>query len=113
MMRNDRCEECWTLVGQRKGRIWWARRIRHRTGEPAAVTADGAGALAREESKGDIVGFLHTHPMGGTRPSSRDVRTMRAWCDAFGKPLLCVILAPEGAAAYRFDDHQSVGEELD
>jgi hypothetical protein len=27
---------------------------------------------------------------------------MRAWCSAFGKPLLCVIASPEGAAGYRF-----------
>jgi hypothetical protein len=27
---------------------------------------------------------------------------MRAWCSAFGKPLLCVIASPAGAAGFRF-----------
>jgi hypothetical protein len=76
------------------------------------VTADGAWAFRREELKGDIVGFMHTHPMGGLHPSQRDVRTMRAWCDALGKRLLCVIATPDAIGAWRFDDYRSDGERL-
>jgi hypothetical protein len=105
-------EECWTLLGQRRGRVWRARAVRHVSGQPASVEADGAWALAREESRGDVLGFLHTHPMGGTRPSARDVRTMRAWCDALGKPLLCLIRTPAALAGFVFEDVESSGTPL-
>jgi hypothetical protein len=105
-------EECWTLLGDRRGRVWRARFVRHVTGQPASVEADGAWAFAREEARGDVVGFLHTHPMGGTLPSRRDVRTMRAWADALGKPLLCLIRAPECLAGYVFEDGASSGAPL-
>jgi proteasome lid subunit RPN8/RPN11 len=65
---------------------------------------DAAGVLAREESKGDVVGFYHTHPAGPPEPSQRDVRTMRAWVSSFGKPLLCLIESDGELAAYRFSD---------
>jgi proteasome lid subunit RPN8/RPN11 len=76
------------------------------------VRFDGAWALEREESHGDVVGFLHTHPDGPASPSQRDVRTMRAWCIAFGKPLLCVIAGPDGLRGYRFDSDESAGDVL-
>src|SRR5215217_7449155 len=103
-------EECWTLVGERRGPIWYARPVRPTSGDPSSVAFDGAWVLRREERRGDVVGFLHTHPSGFPRPSSRDVRTMRAWCGAFGKPLLCIIV-PEGRApaGYRFDDDEGGG----
>lgn len=102
-------EQCWTLVGVRRGRIWLARQIDHRSGAPASVRFDGPGVLRREEARRDVLGFFHTHPDGPPRPSSRDIRTMRAWCGAFGKSLLCVIDSPEGTAGYRFDDDGSCG----
>ena len=106
-------EECWTLVGQRRGRIWIARRIGYAIGDPASVRFDGAAALAREERRGDVVGFLHTHPAGPLRPSRRDVRTMRAWCSAFDKPLICLIAhggrGEEDVAGFRFGDDESDG----
>jgi proteasome lid subunit RPN8/RPN11 len=102
-------EQYWTLVGERRGRIWYARRVHHRTGEATSVHFDGLRVLDREEKRGDVLGFLHTHPDGPPRPSKRDVRTMRAWCSAFGKPLLCVILCPEGLAGFQFEDDQSDG----
>jgi len=105
-------EECWILVGRRHAGAWRARRVRYRCGEPAQVMADGAWALKREETRGDVLGFFHTHPMGGLRPSVRDVRTMRAWCDAFGKSLICVIATPHAIGGWRFDDYQSDGETL-
>src|SRR5581483_8292450 len=96
-------EECWTLLGRRRGRVWYCRRDRRRAGQPCEVEADGAWTLAREETRGDVLGFLHTHPMGGLSPSRRDMRTMRAWCDALGKPLLCAIATPTSLAAWRFE----------
>ena len=105
-------EQCWTLLGQRRGRVWLCRRVQRVRGERARVRFDGAWALEREESHGDVVGFLHTHPDGPASPSQRDVRTMRAWCIAFGKPLLCVIAGPDGLRGYRFDSDESAGDVL-
>ena len=105
-------EQCWTLLGERRGRVWLCRRVRRTSGERAAVQFDGLWALQREEARGDVVGFLHTHPDGPAAPSARDVRTMRAWCLAFGKPLLCLIESPGGLCGYRFDGDESAGEPL-
>ena len=106
-------EQCWTLLGERRGRVWLCRRVRRTTGERAAVRFDGAWVLRREETRGDVVGFLHTHPDGPASPNARDVRTMRAWRLAFGKPLLCLIESPEGLRGYRFDGERSPGEALE
>ncbi|MDQ3814081.1 MAG: Mov34/MPN/PAD-1 family protein [Armatimonadota bacterium] len=85
-------EEAHILTGERRGRVWLMRRHHHVAGQPICVEADWRWALERDEQRDDVVGFLHTHPPGaGTAPSPRDVRTMRAWCSALGKPLLCVI----------------------
>ncbi len=105
-------EECWTLLGERRGGIWLARRERRTSGERTRVQFDGAWVLAREEARGDVVGFLHTHPDGPDAMSPRDVRTMRAWCLAFGKPLLCLIDSPNGLQGFRFEDDESTGEPL-
>jgi proteasome lid subunit RPN8/RPN11 len=105
-------EQCWTLLGERRGRIWFCRRVQRASGERARVRFDGDWVLRREESHGDVVGFLHTHPDGPAVPSDRDVRTMHAWCGAFGKPLLCLIACPEGLRGFRFDDDDSAGEAL-
>jgi len=105
-------EHCWTLVGQRRGPIWYCRRLQAHRGEPARVCFDGPWVLAREERRHDVLGFYHTHPGMPARPSRRDVRTMRAWCSAFGKPLLCVIAGADGIRGYRFDDDTSAGVEL-
>jgi proteasome lid subunit RPN8/RPN11 len=100
-------EHCWTLVGRRRGQFWYARRLGHTLGELASVEFDAAWALQREESKGDVVGFYHTHPGGPPEPSRRDLRTMRAWAGSFGKPLLCLIESAGKLAAYRFDHDNS------
>jgi hypothetical protein len=34
---------------------------------------------------------------------------MRAWCSAFGKPLLCVIEGEDGVRGYLFEDDNSAG----
>ena len=105
-------ERCWTLVGERRGRIWLARRVRQTRGERTSVEFDGAWVLSREETHSDVIGFLHTHPDGPNAPSARDIRTMRAWCSAFGKPLLCLIESPQGLDAFRFDDDESTGKRI-
>ena len=96
-------------MGQRQGRFWYARRMRPTRGEPASVGFDAAWVLRREETRGDVVGFYHTHPNGSPSPSHRDLRTMRAWCGSFGKPLLCLIEGDGAIAAYRFDSDESDG----
>jgi len=105
-------ERCWTIIGCRQGRFWYGRRRRPATGGSASVEFDAAWALLREETRGDVVGFCHTHPAGPAKPSRRDVRTMRAWVQAFGKPLLCLVATPQLAAAFRFDDDHSAGVRL-
>src|SRR6185436_4128750 len=108
-IRPTAVEESWTLLGSVRRGTWTCRLVRYRAGEAVSVVADGAWTLGREESRGDVVGFMHTHPMGGLSPSSRDVRTMRAWCDALGKRLICVIATPHDIAAWRFDGWNSDG----
>lgn len=105
-------EHCWTLVGRRRGRIWYAHRLRREEGERCQVRFDGDWVLRREERRRDVLGFFHTHPDGPACPSRRDVRTMRAWCSAFGKPLLCVIAHPAGTHGYCFEDDESAGVPL-
>lgn len=105
-------EESWVLVGQRRGCIWLARRIWPSRGEPAEVAFDATAVLAREESRGDVVGFFHTHPSFSAQPSKRDIATMRAWVSSFGKPLLCLIAGTDGLHGFRFDDDESRGEKV-
>jgi proteasome lid subunit RPN8/RPN11 len=105
-------EQCWTLLGRRRGRVWLGRCVQPQTGEVTRVHFDGLWVLGREERRRDVIGFLHTHPDGPPQPSTRDVRTMRAWCSAFGKPLLCLIRSPRGLAGYLFQDDESPGEPL-
>src|SRR5258707_108687 len=89
-------EQCWVLLSLRRGCIWFCRRVRQTKGSRVNVRFDGNWVLEREEERGDVIGFLHTHPDGPPSPSERDVRTMRAWCGAFGKPLLCLIANAKG-----------------
>lgn len=102
-------ERCWTLVGRRQGRFWYARRMRPTSGDLASVEFDAGWALEREESRGDVVGFYHTHPSGMPSPSKRDDRTMRAWAGSFGKPLLCLIEADKMVRAYLYENDESDG----
>jgi proteasome lid subunit RPN8/RPN11 len=108
----SKVELCWIIVGQRRGPIWLGRKMRRISGERSSVAFDAAWVLQREESRHDVVGFWHTHPDGPDSPSSRDVRTMRAWCSAFGKPLLCVIQSPNRITGYCFHNDESEGMPL-
>jgi proteasome lid subunit RPN8/RPN11 len=96
------------LVGRRQGRVWFGRLVRHSQGSPTSVRFDAGWVLRREERRGDVVGFYHTHPPRSHQLSARDVRTMRAWCGCFGKPLLCVIASQDDDGVrhhgWRFQD---------
>ncbi len=85
-------------------RGWRIRRRRHTQGQATMVETDWAWALAREETRGDVVGFWHTHAPGvGAKPSPRDTQTMRAWCLAFGKPLIGVITVGQDSTVYVYE----------
>ena len=104
-------QHCWILIGACRGGAWRVRRRRPVAGAPAWVQADWEWTLAREERRGDVAGFWHTHPAGaGTGPSERDVRTMRAWCSALGKPLLCLVAEGGRVSATVFDGEGSAGQ---
>lgn len=106
-------EEACILTGVRRGPVWLMRRQRLAPGTPASVEADWQWALEREERTHDVVGFYHTHPLAAdTTPSGRDVRTMRVWCGAFGKPLLCVIGCGGQTQATLFANDEENGQRL-
>ena len=108
-MKRFENEESYVLVGYRRGRMWYGRLREYRAGAPARVVVDWQWVLDREERYGDVIGFYHTHPPGMTEPSTRDVRTMRAWASCFGKALLCVIQSGEFLDAFCFADDESEG----
>ena len=108
----QRNEESGVLVGSRKGGIWLGRLCKLRLGEAASVQFDWSWVLEREERRGDVIGFWHTHPFGMVGPSRRDVRTMDQWVDCLGKPLLCLIEVPGKIAAYLFERDEDAARSL-
>jgi hypothetical protein len=102
-----RNEECWILLGRKKNYKWKARRVKYSIGEPASVNFNYDWVMKREESKGDILGFVHTHPMTVGSPSMTDYATMHAWVCCFGRPLLCAINGTDGLRAHWFFDDES------
>ena len=105
-------EVYWTLTGARRGRLWYGRLRAREVGERYRVRFNGDRVLRREERRHDVVGFFHTHPGMVAVPSVRDLRTMRAWCSCFGKPLLCVIACGAEAQATLFVDDEADGQPL-
>jgi proteasome lid subunit RPN8/RPN11 len=105
-------EESGVLVGNRKGDIWLGRLCQRRQGGAASVEFEWSWVLEREERRGDVIGFWHTHPFGMIGPSGRDIRTMHAWVDCLGKPLLCLIEVPGKIAAYLFETGEAAGRSL-
>jgi len=104
-------EECAVLVGACVDGVWLVSRQELTSGSAAAVEADWAWALHREETCGDVTGFWHTHPPGaGAGPSERDKRTMRAWCSALGKPLLCLIAQGDALGGRVFEGDEAEGK---
>jgi hypothetical protein len=62
-------ERCWTLVGTYENGTWHALKRRRVNGKPASVEVDWEWTLKREDKRGDVIGFAHTHPSGaGTMP---------------------------------------------
>lgn len=99
-MKNEICyimlgKQDLSLVGFTYGRL-----VKKVTGNIASVKFDGDWVLKREEKNHSVLGFWHTHPDGTLKPSARDRKTMKAWVDCFGKPLLCVIQNPSHKVAY-------------
>ncbi len=105
-------EESGVLVGSRRGAIWLGRLCQRRQGGAASVDFDWSWVLEREERRGDVIGFWHTHPFGFAGPSRRDIRTMHAWVDCLGKPLLCLIEVPGKVAAYLYEADEKAGRSL-
>ncbi|HUG18849.1 MAG TPA: Mov34/MPN/PAD-1 family protein [Planctomycetaceae bacterium] len=112
-LQNEHLEHCWYLTGRKQGRVWYLRRHSERTGQPHQVAFDAGEVLQREETRGDVVGFLHTHPNMPALPSTRDLKTMRAWTSCFGKPLLCLIEGSDGLQGYLYENDESGGIKLD
>jgi hypothetical protein len=106
-------EESHVLTGYRRGRLWYGRLREPRRGTSAGVEVDWAWVLDREERRGDVIGFYHTHPPGMPSPSARDLRTMRAWVSCFGKPLLCLIESDAALSGYLFSNDEDTGQPLD
>lgn len=100
------------LIGRCSSRGWSGRLVQSQDGDPASVEFDWAWVLGREEEEGDVIGFHHTHPGGPAVPSSRDVRTMRAWVSCLGKPLLCLIETGPMLCAYLFETDEDDGQPL-
>lgn len=106
-------EECAVLVGVCVDEVWLVSRQEPVSGSAAAVEAHWAWALRREEICGDVMGFWHTHPPGASAgPSERDIRTMRAWCSALGKPLLCLIAEGEALGGHVFEGDEAAGKRV-
>lgn len=99
-------ENCWILPGGTQGRLWWGYLRRHTTGSICEVAFDAAYVLKREEDRGDIIGFYHTHPCGAF-PSDRDDRTMKQWVFCFGKPLACVIQGTDDTRVWWYMDDEN------
>ncbi len=97
------CEIAYVLLGETRDGAWHAKMMWRRTGQPASVDFDWQKVMTREETKGDVVGFFHTHPSGFCEPSGRDDKTMMAWSTCFGKPLLCLIDDGDGMRGWVYD----------
>lgn len=97
-------EVCYVLVGKESS--WGAykgKRVKRIFGSPGSVEFDWEWVLGREEKHGDVLGFWHTHP-AGTKPSERDVLTMKAWASCLGKSLFCIIQDGKDTRAYLYPE---------
>ena len=60
-------------------------------GSATDVCFDSDSVFQRQVNRGDVVGFLHTHPNTDAQPSATDHATMGAWQVSLGKSLICAI----------------------
>lgn len=112
MKKQNDNEECWVLLGKvRPNGKWRAWHTRYSVGAPASVNFNWEWVMKREEIKGDVLGFIHTHPSFTADPSGTDYQTMEAWVTCFGKPLLCAIKGIDGLRAHWFFDDIGFMEE--
>jgi proteasome lid subunit RPN8/RPN11 len=100
-------EHCWVLLGSVRENLWFGRRAKMTRGAPCSVDFNADYVINREETKGDVIGWLHTHPGMIASPSNRDHRTMKAWVLALGHPLVCAIAGVDGLRAYWYMDDES------
>lgn len=78
--------------------------LRKTEGDSVSVPFNWEWVLETEEKTSKIQGWLHTHPKMSAYPSSRDIDTMGAWVNCFGKPLLCMISGEDGLRSFIFYD---------
>ena len=105
-------EHCWVLLGHSDGDLWHGNMHKMSVGMPCSVAFDPDYVLRREEEKGDVIGFYHTHPSFPAHPSCRDDRTMWAMVCSFGKPMVCLIKGVDGLHAWWYVDDESPAEEF-
>lgn len=99
-------EVSYILIGKRSDSFRFGRLVRKKRGTLSSVEFDWKWALEREEEKGDVLGFYHTHPYG-SGISGRDIKTMMAWTSCFGKALFCIVedSSSRRNKAYVFPSH--------
>ena len=116
LLKSPAAEVAGYLTGQSEGRIWSSHLHYLNSGSTFRVEFEWSTVIHREEEFGDVIGFFHTHPFGLERPSRRDVKTMRAWCDCLGKELLCIIGIPGpkdiDLYGYLFRNFRSLGRKM-
>lgn len=102
------------IVGWRIGSHWIGRGLTktEAEGEPSLVSFDYEMIYDREDSKGDVLGFYHTHPNFVADPSTTDYKTMGTWTTSFGRPMLCMIEGTDGLKAHWFIDDETDHETL-
>ena len=109
-------EEAGLLFGKKAGKTWTCHLQHLSQGSAVSVEFDWKIVFEHETRNSNVLGFFHTHPLGLIKPSRRDIRTMRAWCDCLGKPLLCAIggLGSTGdeVVCYVFRNYRSRGRRL-
>lgn len=98
-------EIAYILVGRKSNSLLFARLLKRTKGTSTSVEFDWEWVLEREEKKGDILGFYHTH-LHGLSISGRDVRTMMAWASCLGKSLFCMIASSFRNRTYLFPQPQ-------
>lgn len=99
-------EQCWILSGKVQGNLWWAKPLIEGSGCPVSVEFNYDRSMKQEE-KGKLVGWAHTHPSFLAVPSNRDHATMKVWVLSLGHSLVCVIKGIDGTRSWWYLDDES------